>query len=372
VRPADLQRHIFDRLAAASGKSLVSIYLPIQVLGDGLDQGRIRLKNGLTTAENALADIGLRTPQRVEFTKQVRGLLDDLEFWRHQGRGLGVFVDDQGTTIPVALPAGSEEITVVADTFHLRPMIPSLETVELSVLALTMHGVRLYRASRYGTDRTTVDLPRSLEDVNWFVDREKQRQQHADRAGHKGLRHGHEPSQSRQEDMERFFRAVDDAIPSSEPPEPMIVLGDDNLVARFSAISNREVLAGGHVAEVDDMSAVHDAAVKLLEEYEAALNNTLIDAAQEQLALGTAITDLTPALAAAVSGRLGQLLLKRAAGPVWGRFDPATLEVNMSEDGPLRVDLLDRLAVHAMGTGAEVKALERPVDDRDFVALPRF
>lgn len=368
-----MDRQIFDHLSAATGEMLVSIYLPTQFAGNEINQGRIRLKNSLANAEAALHSVGWKPGERADLLKQARDLLEDREFWQHQRSGLAVFVDAEGESTQVALSAGANELTVVADSFHLRQMIPSLEPVELSVLVLTMHGVRLYRASRYDASEVTADFPRSFEDVNWFVDREKQRQQHPDQAGSKGQRHGHEPSQARHEDLERFLRAVDDAIPGSDPHEALVVLADDDLVARYSVVSDREILAGGHIGDVNNRAGVLEVAAEVIKKHEAELNGRLIDLGREHLGRGTAITELTEALEAAVTGRIDRLLLTTESVPVWGRFDPSTLEViKVEERTPLLVDLLDRLVVHAMSTGAEVTAMEGSLEGYDFVGIPRF
>jgi len=373
VRPVDLDRATFDRFAAASGEVLVSIFLPTQVRGDEVDQGRIRLKNLLADADEALQTVGWRSRQRDARLTQARDLLDDVEFWQHQQHGLVVYVDEEGHCTSVALPAGADERVVVANTFHLRPLLPSLEPLELPVLAMTMSGVRLYRVTQEAIRKVPADLPKSFEDVNWFVDREKQRQQHADRAGGQGLRHGHEPSDARHEDVSRFLRAVEDAIPPTDSADALIVLGDVDLVARFAVLSEREILAGRHVADVDDEADLREAAGPLLVERERSAMSALLDIARTHLSTESAITDLAEALEAAVSGRVDRLLLRRELAPAWGRFDPATLELSIDrEQRPLLVDLYDRLAVHAMGTGAAVTTTKEAIDGRDFVAVPRY
>jgi hypothetical protein len=56
-----------------------------------------------------------------------------------------------------------------------------------------------------------------------------------------------------------------------------------------------------------------------------------------------------------------------------GRFDPSTLEVSIHEEQELRdVDLLDRLAVHAMATGAQVTTVATAIEGHDFAAILRF
>ncbi|MGB8361220.1 MAG: hypothetical protein WCE80_07470 [Acidimicrobiia bacterium] len=373
MRPIALDRRLFDRLAAERGEALVSVYLPTHVKGAEVDQDQIRLKNGLTQVDGTLEDAGWKPRERGERLEPSLRLLDDQEFWAHQGQGLAVFIDDESSSTAVALPDEAAELCVVSDVFHLRPMLRSLEPVELPVLVLTLGGVRLYRTSRHQTDRVDIDLPDSFDDVNWFVDREKQRQQHADRAGSKRSRHGHEPASARGEDLDRFFRAVDAALPVAE--EPLIVLGDDNIVARFGLASERGIQAepDGGVADVDDIHAIHAAAGGVVGRHQSLLDEESVELALQELGTGNATTDLEESLQAAVSGRVSRVVLHAGASPRWGRFDPSTLETSMHDARePFDVDLIDRLAVHALGTGAGVVPVEGTIDGHDFVTILRY
>ena len=368
-------RELFDRLAAASGEALTSVYLPTPVKGAEIDQSRIMFKNEIAQVDSWLEDAGWKPRMRGERLEAAHALLDDQEFWEHQGPGLAVLIDEEGEPTPVALTDPVEKRAVLAASFHLRPTIPSIEPSRLPVLILTRHGVRLYSASRHDAHPVHADLPKSIDDVNWFVDREKQRQQHADRAGSKRSRHGHDPSASEGEDLDRFLRAVSAGLPQADPLRPLVVLGDDNLVARFENVHDLEMVSppNSGIGDVDDVREVHERAAGVVEDHEIQEQETQLGLAREQLGTGSAITDLTEGLIAAVSGRVSRLLIHRGASPIWGRFDPSTLEVTFHDEQEVfDVDLLDRLAVHAMLNGVPVATTETPVDGHVFVAIPRF
>jgi hypothetical protein len=375
TRPTKPDRELFDRLAAATGEAFISVYLPTQVKGAEIDQSRIMLKNGIAQVDSWLEDAGWKPRVREQRLEAAHALLDDQEFWEHQGPGLAVLVDDKGVPTPVALTDPVEKRVVVAASFHLRPSIPSIEPTRLPVLVLTRHGVRLYSASSHDAYPVDADLPKSVEDVNWFVDREKQRQQHADRAGSKRSRHGHDPSASEGEDLDRFLRAVSAGLPEADPLRPLVVLGDDNLVARFENVHDLEMFSPpkSGIGDVDDVREVHEKAAEVVEDHETAEQETHLEQAREQLGTGNAITDVTEGLIAAVSGRVSRLMMHRGASPIWGRFDPSTLHVTFHDEQEVfDVDLLDRLAVHAMLNGAPVATTETPVDGHVFVAITRF
>ena len=375
TRPTKPDRELFDRLAAASGEALISVYLPTHVRGAETDQSRIMLKNGVAQVDSWLEDAGWKPRVREERLEAAKRLLDDQEFWEHQGPGLAVFIDDEGEPTPVALTDPVEKRAVLAASFHLRPTLSSIETTRLPVLVLTRHGVRLYSASSHDAYPLDADLPKSVDDVNWFVDREKQRQQHADRAGSKRSRHGHDPSASEGEDLDRFLRAVSAGLPESDPRRPLVVLGDDNLVARFENVHHRESISppNSGIGDVDDVREVHEKAVEVVEDHETAEQEEHLELAREQLGTGNAITDLTEGLIEAVSGRVSRLLIHRQASPIWGGFDPSTFDVAFHDEQEVfDVDLLDRLAIHAMLNGAPVVSSEAPVDGHVFVAITRF
>ncbi|HSJ83188.1 MAG TPA: hypothetical protein VLA91_05155 [Acidimicrobiia bacterium] len=375
TRPTQPDRELFDRLAAASGEALISIYLPTPVRGAEIDQSRILLKNGIAQVDRWLEDVGWKPRVREERLEVAHALLDDQEFWEHQRPGLAVLIDDEGEPTPVALTGPVEKRAVLAASFHLRPTIPSIEPTRLPVLVLTRHGVRLYSASSHDAYPVDADLPKSVDDVNWFVDREKQRQQHADRAGSKRSRHGHDPSASEGEDLDRFLRAVSAGLPEADPLRPLVVLGDDNLVAHFENVHDHEMISppNSGIGDVDDVREVQEKAAEVVEDHEAVEHGTHLGLAREQLGTGNAITELTEGLIAAVSGRVSRLLIHREASPIWGRFDPSNLDVTFHDEQEVfDVDLLDRLAVHAMLTGAPVATTETPVDGHVFVAITRF
>lgn len=373
IRPDRPDRKLFDRLAAENGPTVVSLYLPTHVRGAEINQDRIRLKNRMSETDEILETAGWSPQDRSMHLDPVQTLLEDEEFWRHQGKGLAVFLGEEGEPDVVSLDHEPEERTVVAPVFHLRPLVSSLQAIELWTLVLTRGAVRLYLVSRSQARLAEVDLPESFEDVNWFVDREKQRQRHPDRAGTNQARHGHEGGYG-DEDLKRFMRAVAEALPDSGP-ERLVVLGDDNLASRFADLSDREVLSPDHggVADVDDSVEIREKTTPIIEHQEESEIESTLERARASLGTGAAITDLDQALEAAVGGRIGSLVIDRDAEPVWGEFDPASLEVAVHDDrDSFDVDLLDRLVVHAMSTGAEMSVSRGPVDGQPFVAMTRF
>jgi hypothetical protein len=354
---------------------MISIAMPTHVRGRDISQDKIQLKNKLAEVDSILEGNGVKRRQREDQLARATALLGDMEFWEHQSEQLAVYIDDSGelTTIAVSRQTRSRP-SVVSSVFHSRHVLGDLNPLRLPVLVLTEKAVALYELSSRGLAEKNANLPSSLEDVNWFVDRERQRQQHPDRVGSPSNRHGHDPSAKEGEDTARFLRAVRDALPSEANGSPLVVLGDDNLVSRFAKLSGGEILSPKH-SGVDELSttAILERAAPELERYRSQQITGLSAEAMDELGVGNATTDLFEALSDAAAGRLSRVLLHSDADPVWGDFDPESLVVNKHADQEYgAVDLIDRLVATSYGTGAEIVLSDSKLGGNDFVAVRRF
>lgn len=373
--PTRLDDQIFGQLARARGERLISIAIPTHVRGRETAQDRIRLKNQLAELDSRLENAGVRPRERDSQLGPARALLDDVEFWEHQSEQLALYIDDEGGVLPISVTRQSEHSpTVVAEVYHLRHVVSDLDPLQLLVLVLTENAVRLYNATDTDLEEVEADLPSSLEDVNWFVDRETQRQQHPDRAGSSRNRHGHEASTRADEDTARFLRAVRDALPTDSHVGPLVVLGDDSLVSKFESIAE-EPISSPENSGIDDLSAsaIHAMARPELERHRAESMADVSSEALNQLGMGNATTELTAALGDAVSGRISSVVLYANTEPVWGRFDAASLQLETTDRPELGdVDLVDRLVAEAVATGSEIVLTDSPPGDHEWIAIRRF
>lgn len=375
MKPTRLDDQVFEQLARARGRRLISIAIPTHVSGRETAQDRIRLKNQLAELDSILENAGVRPRERDSQLGPARALLDDVEFWEHQSEQLALYIDDKGSILPISVTRQSEHCpTVVAEVYHLRHVVSELDPLRLPVLVLTENAVRLYNVTDTDIEEAEADLPSSLEDVNWFVDRETQRQQHPDRAGSSRNRHGHEASAGADEDTARFLRAVRDALPTASHGGPLVVLGDDNLVGKFESIMEEPILSPEN-SGIDDLSAsaIHKMARPALERHRGETEADASAEALNQLGVGNATTELTDALLEAASGRIHSVVLYADAEPVWGRFDAASLQVETTDRPEMGdVDLVDRLVAEAVATGSEVVVTDSLSGDHEWIAVRRF
>lgn len=375
MRPMTLDEGLFDEVAKTRGEALVSILMPTHTKGPEIAQDRIRLKNALSDIDAMLGDAGWRRSDREARLEKARALLDDDDFWAHQGQGLAMYIDGEGDIRPVALGEEPPAVCTVADSHHIRHLLVELMEETLPALVLTKGAVALYSVDSREASVIDADLPESFDDVNWFMDRERQEQRHADRSGSAGVLHGHDPADRRNEDLQRFLRAVAQAATDAIGTGPLVVLGDDPVIDDFRRISDREIVALGldGTGRFDSPAEIAKRVQPIIADRVAAALAANNQAARDALGTADTVTLFPDVLYAAVSGRLSQVYLQRDAPPVWGRFDAAALEAAAGSDhGVGSVDLLDRLIDAARTTGADLRVMEGDADGCEFVGVRRF
>jgi len=103
----------------------VSICMPTHRVGAETLQDPIRLKNLLRAARSQLRGLGLDAAMVDKVLTPAVALLDDHDFWQHQGDGLAVYCSPgfhRLFRVPLALP----ELAVVAARFHSKPLLTLL------------------------------------------------------------------------------------------------------------------------------------------------------------------------------------------------------------------------------------------------------
>jgi hypothetical protein len=268
-----------------------------------------------------------------------------------------------------------EPASYVAQVFHLRHLVPGMGLARVPVLVLTKNAVRLLYGSKFVIEEVEADLPESFDDVNWFVDREKERQQHPDRVGTARNRHGHEPSSREEEDRSRFLRTVAEALPRELLSGPLVVLGDVDLVERFGNVVDFETVStrNSGVSRVEDDSAILELAVPAMQKIETARESEALKLAMDRLGVGGASTSIADALPDAVSGRISDLVITRGIKPIWGRLDATEMTVDINDEPrPGDVDLIDRLVVESRKTGATITTVSESIEGDSFIATHRY
>jgi hypothetical protein len=141
----------------------ISLYMPTQRAGSETRQNPIRFKNLIRQVE-ALLQEQMRDVDAAALLQPAIELDSD-NFWQQQDQGLAIFIA-HGSMCHYRVPLTFEELVVVSDRFHLKPLMPLLTNDgEFYLLALSQKQIRLFQGNHYGISEIELegDIPTSVE-----------------------------------------------------------------------------------------------------------------------------------------------------------------------------------------------------------------
>lgn len=360
-------------LARVRDQHLVSLYLPTVRAGGQTEQNRIRFKNRLEQARDLLGQADLPGQKIDGLLEPLRRLSLDNSFWQHQADGLAVFLEGREVR-SYRLPVEFPELTVVADRYHLKPLLSYLAPgSRFFLLALDTGGVSIYGASQDAMDPLTLTgSPKSLSEFLVWDDPEDQLQWHNATGrlefmpGFRGsMFHGHGAGAEQEVEtsqLVRFFRALDNAIYqmlAGDDHPPLIVIGGDNELGHYQSVNSYpnlaavihrnphqmkpeelHALAWPHIQELSNQALGRD-----LDRYHSLANN------------GQAADRLNDVVQAATMGRVETLFFGYDR-VIWGNYN-RDQDVVRIQEAPTSgaVDLIDLAAVETVLNGGKVHGL---------------
>ncbi len=212
-----LTNELIQELLAVDQSICLSLYMPTHRKHPENLQDSILFKNLVQQMEDSL----LQKHSAAEAQKHlepVKALADDRDLWNHTSDGLAIF-SAEGIFKVVGLHQSVEELTIVADSFHTKPLRKYLQSGDhFHVLGLTLHDIRLFEGNRRSLFEVELisDVPKTIiEALGGDAD-----VKHSNLANHGGTRgdrvpmfHGYGGKKEETEkETESFFRAVAAAI----------------------------------------------------------------------------------------------------------------------------------------------------------------
>ena len=371
-------------LGAQTGLN-VSIYMPTHMAGADTRENPIRFKNRLQEAERRLSEHSI-DPSRIDaLLGSARQLVNDNDFWQHQREGFAMFMSESEQR-QYKLPFAPKEITVVAEHFYVKPMLPFIaEGERFFILAASLNNVRLFEATRFEVSEVALeDTPTSLDEALRYDDAEPTLDHYTISAGGRGGGEGGAIFQGqgggkddRNVNILRFFKELDNGVRRILDPQgsriPVVFVGDKGIFPIYQEANHYNGLLDENVdGNPDNLDAktLHEKAWPVVEPHlqgqrEEDKNNYMHKAGADPEHASDDLEDILPA---AFDSRIETLFVAQDTHR-WGRYDPEAREVKLNEEEqPGDSDLLDLAALHTILNGGTVYAVEESNVPGDGVA----
>jgi hypothetical protein len=347
----------------------ISIYLPTHRAMPDTTQDPIRYRNLINEAERQLLKTGRKPAQVETLLGRARALLDEINFWTYQSDGLAVFLSPRSFE-HFRLPLSFKELLVVADHFHVKPILPLLTSDGyFYILALSQKRVRFYRATRSGLREIEIPgVPQTMEAAMAGDTGERMMQIHTFPSGAAGgqsarMFHGHGADSETQKDMvQRYFRRIDRGLHEllQNATAPLILAGVEYLHPLYRTVNSYKYMADvGVFGNPDNWSGaeLHRQAWTAIQPHFERTRTDALRRFDEARGLHRASASLEEIVPAAHTGRVSTLFAATGTQQ-WGTFNPQTGTVIL-ESGPRagNEDLLNLATVQTLLAGGRVFAL---------------
>jgi len=349
----------------------VSIYQPTHRHHPDNAQDPIRYRNLVRDAEDRLR-AAFAGPDVDGIVAQLEELGRDRAFWNHRTDAMAVLASPERFAL-VELQRPVRERVVVSDSFHVKPLIRTLQSADrFDVLGLTRSHARLFQGDRYALDE--IELPGVALTLTEALGEERS-EPHLTVAsyGMKGagasgsaMYHGHGArDEAIDVDTERFFRHIDRVVHehvSRHSGLPLLLVALEEHHSPFFAVSrNPYLLKAGVRANPDalELDALRGRAWQALEPFYLGRLAELAERFGAAQAHQHGGSDLAEVAAAAREGRVAVLLVE-ADRSLPGRMGGMTGALEAG--GGARADaadLLDDVAEAVLRTGGEVVVVPR-------------
>ncbi len=359
-----LSDDLLKQLAGDHSGPCLSLYQPTHRHHPENQQDPIRFRDLMKIIERTLDENYPPVSNRA-LLEPFAALASDHEFWNHTMEGLAVF-GAPGLFEVFGLQRAVPELTVVADTFHTKPLRRFLQSSDrYQVLGLTLREIKLFEGNRDVLDEIELapGVPRTITDALG----EELTEPHQTVASYGGtsegssMRHSHGGKKDEMDiDRERFFRAVDRAVLEhhSRPSGlPLMLAALPEHHGIFQQLSQNPFLMAEGLKinpEALPINELRERAWQIAEpQYQARLA-ALADEFAVAKSKGLGLEELGEVGEAAVAGRVGTLLIE-ADRQIAGHIHTGSGDVHLTEsEHSLGDDLLDDLGEEVVKKGGRV------------------
>lgn len=273
----DLIRSLID----SEGGPCCSIILSTGKPGTNESQeSPLRLGNAVKTVRQRLNEGQISLKELDDKLEQAVQLRTDSLFWSHQAGTLALFISPTRFEY-YRLPLETQkDIVVVSDTFHVKPLLQSLQSFEVFfILSLSQKRSELFACTRNSISRLLFEPLPNMDEALIFNDPERQLQFHTGTSPSPVRRnamffgHGAGTDQAEQKDyILDYFRRLDQAVNVvlTDQKGPLILAGVEYELPLYRQVSrNALVLEDGIKGNFEDATPqdLHRLALPLAERH---------------------------------------------------------------------------------------------------------
>ena len=333
----------------------LSLYQPTHRYAPGNQQDPIRFGNLVRELEESLLQ-QYSKDEIHQILEPFQALAKNHDFWNHSLDGLAVLAA-RGMFRVYKLQRPVDELAVVADSFHIKPLLRILQSADrYQILGLSRKQIKLFEGNRDALDEIepAQGVPRTMIDAlgeELTVPSQTVASYGGVGVGHSPIHHGHGGGEPEVDiDAERFFRAVDRAVMEqhSQPSGlPLILAALPEHHHMFHSVSHNPFLTresvDSHPDALSSITELRQRAWQLMQPHYLARLDALVEEFGNAKADDLGDDDLAHVAKAVVGGRVSKLLIE-ACREVPGRINTETGNIEMSKlNNPKVNDILDDL-----------------------------
>lgn len=297
----------------------ISLYQPTVRRTPNPKQDIIRFRNLIQRINKSLHQ-KYNQDQIEEIMKPFHAIEEDRLFWNNTADGLAI-LSHKNKTVVYKLNRQVEELAVVSDSFHIKPLLRIFQSADrFHLLGISRRNFVLYEGSRYGFSKIEFDedTPTTIDEV--ITDEHKR--PHLDigsrgGSGGRAIFHGHGDRQDAiEKDTEKYFRYVDKLILdnfSNEEKIPLILIGLREHHGMFRNITNNPFLMDKGIKkdyEALNTDEIKDEAWKVMEPFYLNKTKEIVERFETQRAQFMGTDDIAQVARATIEGRIDTLLVE--------------------------------------------------------------
>jgi hypothetical protein len=208
-----LAKELIQELLSVNQPPCLSLYMTTHRSHPENLQDPIRFQNLVKQLEDSLLE-QYSAIEVKKFLEPYITLNNNSEFWEHTLDGLAVLGSTEIFKV-IRLPVVVQELAVVADSFHTKPLRQYLQSVDrYHVLGLSLHEIRLFEGNRHSLVEVDLpsDFPRNITEAlgDELTGKHTTVASYGGTSGESSdMHHGHGSKKDEvDKDAEKFFRVI--------------------------------------------------------------------------------------------------------------------------------------------------------------------